>query len=60
MKWRRSAKSGSSSDGPAPVPGRGPYSDAATGDLQRRVGELFSEAQVLMIRGLSATGWTRG
>lgn len=54
MKWRRSAKSGSSSDGPAPVPSRDPDSDAATGNLQRRVGELFSEAQVLMIRGLSA------
>ena len=54
MKWRRSAKSASSSDGPAPSPGRAPDSDTATWELQRRVAELSSEAQVLMITGLSA------
>lgn len=54
MKWRRSAKSGASSDGPAPDPGRDPDSGAATGDLQLRVAELFSEAQMLMVGGLSA------
>lgn len=54
MKWRRSAKSGASSGGPAPDPRRDPDTDAATGDLQLRVGELFSQGQALMVDGLSA------
>lgn len=60
MKWRRSAKSGSSGDStgkngsPEGSAGPGPAPDAGTADLHRQVGELFSEAQLLMVSGLSA------
>lgn len=60
MKWRRSAKSGSSGDRTgksSPPDGSarpGPSPDAGTADLRRQVGELFSEAQALMVGGLSA------
>lgn len=50
MKWRRSAKSSSSSGSTGP----GPAQAAGTADLQRQVGELSSEAQALMVSGFSA------
>lgn len=50
MKWRRSAKSRSTSGSTGP----GPAQAAGTADLQRQVGELSSEAQALMVSGFSA------
>lgn len=58
VKWRRRPKSGTSADGtePEPTPAHrtGPDDEDADAGLGRRVGELFSEAQVRMLEGRPA------
>ncbi|WNZ09958.1 hypothetical protein [Streptomyces sp. 11x1] len=60
MKWRRRPKSGASAGGaqPGPDPTRdaGETGEDADAGLRRRVGELFTEAQVLMLNGRPGEG----
>ncbi|MEU6807256.1 hypothetical protein [Streptomyces neyagawaensis] len=58
MKWRRRPKSGTSADGakgrPDPTRNSGEADEDADADLRRRVGGLFSEAQIRMLEGRPA------